>query len=534
MIGMKMSEKTIEQQLAQKIVDYISERRDTKLEAFLKDKPKRNKKGEVTNGAINERARIVLERLAKEKSSDDKLKQLELINKSKKAKEQTSLDFQLRKFEDYKQLFSSETKVGQADLFGESSSDDVIVAEIHELSSELNDFIATNNKVHVPVNWLSEQSLAAKDVSFATHVAKITHPSSRGSSLLDNTTECRRGILSTSCLQKKAIDVAVSNAASNPIGVVLQISAGGFSLLDFLKNGNVLPLEIISKDKEVANDWAENLKKSYSNENVTSHFLNKQVYFPVWNNKYHLLLPLVSSSISHKLYEQILEYNEGRVLVSKAKKAGTYSELLDSSYPRKAILSVTDNPKSHSNVSQLNNKRKGQHLLLSCQPPEWSESDHGIDKKQTIFDRKLQHVLKEEIDDLKVYLSLLRNKHLSSSHPQRNASIKKKTLTIIAAFFDYIESISMTVNQPIDAAAPILPTEQKMLFFTLFEKESNSKSEMSEDWQIKLSKTFAHWLNQQLNKGKRSLGLTPIHEAIWIDWFSVKLREYSITKEATL
>ncbi len=372
----------------------------------------------------------------------------------------------------------------------------------------------------------------------SSHNARLTHSSSRGSSI-DIRFYCynemsKQGYLFTESkmLSLDKIDWSYYDNKYSSISGFYYIQYGGVFLGDLIKNGKDI-FSYFTQDKNLSRFWQKKLRGFILEESKNSYFLNKQVYYPVCSNKYHLLLPLASSSLAQHLYYQFQDYfTDSQKEARTKRKEGRFSELAAISYPNKAMLKVTQS--NHSNASKLNGLRGGRLALLSCEPPQWASNKFILENKQTIFDRQLQHVLKEEVYDLKVYLSLLRNKHLSSSHPQRNASIKKKALTIIAAFFDYIESISMTVNQPIGATEFILPTEQKMLFFTLFEKESNSKPEMIEDWQIKLSKTFAHWLNQQLNKGKRSLGLTPIHEAIWTDWFSVNLREYSITKEATL
>lgn len=66
-------------QLADLILAYIASRRDKKEESFYKDKPKKNKQGQVTNGALNIRLAIIINRLYPEKKEAVKS-----IEKSKK------------------------------------------------------------------------------------------------------------------------------------------------------------------------------------------------------------------------------------------------------------------------------------------------------------------------------------------------------------------------------------------------------------------------------------------------------------------
>ena len=86
-----INEETL-QALVDEIIAYINTRRDNKEEEFLKAKPKKNKQGVVTNGAIIERMLVVVKKISQE---NDAIKDIE---KSKKTKEQASLDFQRMKY----------------------------------------------------------------------------------------------------------------------------------------------------------------------------------------------------------------------------------------------------------------------------------------------------------------------------------------------------------------------------------------------------------------------------------------------------
>lgn len=518
-----MNSESIDEAMAKKIIEYIFGRRDEKLETFLKAPPKKNKRGEVTKGAINERAEKILGAILKEPGREQQKKQFEEIIKSKKGNDQSSLSFQLDKFEKYKNLIAGD------DLFANEK-----LNELSGLDDELNNFIRTNNETHSPVNWLNEWTPKAKDISFATHVAKLTHPSSKGSSIFETSQKQLKGIVSTNCLIDKEIDVAVSNAASNPIGSVLKLSENGISLLELLKNNNYSPLEKISNNPENIKKWVDNLKQAYEEKQIKSYFLNKQVYFLVNDKHYHLLLPLVSSSMAQHLYSAIEVDPKEQNMAWEAYKKGEYSSTIIQRFPNKAVLSITDNLKAHSNVSQLNNSRKGKLTLLNAEPPQWKSTFSNIKTRQNIFDYQLESTIKEEITDLKNYLRLLKNKKLSISHPVRNAAIKTKALAVISSFFDYIEMLIMAESQPNWTLTSNLPLEQQLLFEPSREDDAVKDIKLNKQWQKELSKDFGRWLNKQLNSGKKNrLNLTPIHEAIWTDWFLYKLKEYSDIKEVS-
>ena len=164
---MNIVNEEVAQLLANEITTYIYGRRDKKEEEFLKSKPKKNKKGDITNGAINERLLSIVK--THSKNNDEVSK----IEKSKKTKEQASLDFQRKKYNDLLSLIDEA----------------VIDTKLLDLKSEYQEFSLNNDKEHNVVTWLTQWVVKAKDISFATHVGKLTHSSSKSSSILDATEE---------------------------------------------------------------------------------------------------------------------------------------------------------------------------------------------------------------------------------------------------------------------------------------------------------------------------------------------------------
>ena len=267
---MQVSNESIAQALADAMIAYINARRDNKEEKFLKDKPKKNKQGAVTNGAIIERMLVVVKQLSQEQAA------IKDIEKSKMTKEQSSLDFQKNK---YRSLI---------DIV-----DNVVDQKILDLKEEYQEFVATNSNQHEAVAWVNQWASKAADISFATHVAKLTHSSSKGSSILDATVEKNDSYLTTNRLRNLEIDTASSNAASLPIADILKLTVNGVSVLDCLKKGDNALFEKITDDDDLASKWCNQLKQSYDSAEKKSYFLSKQIYFPTRDGEYHLLMPLL-------------------------------------------------------------------------------------------------------------------------------------------------------------------------------------------------------------------------------------------------
>ena len=158
-----MTNDEIDQALANEISAYVNMRKEDKEEKYLKAKAEKNKQGVVTNGAINERLLLVVKKFSQDK------KLIEAIEKSKKTKEQTSLEFQQKK---YCSLISL-------------MSDDAFNQELFDLKNEYSEFVIAKTNEHETVTWLNQWTNKAVDISFATHVGKLTHSGSKSSSILD-------------------------------------------------------------------------------------------------------------------------------------------------------------------------------------------------------------------------------------------------------------------------------------------------------------------------------------------------------------
>jgi len=498
--------------LAQEIKAYIRGRRDKKVETLLKAKPKKNKQGVITNGGINIRLAEIVEKHLDDKSD------YSAIVKSKKDKNKTALEFQKNK---YKKLLS---------LIPEGKIDTALL----DLKNEWESLSQSCEAEHDPVTWLTEYAVKAKDISFATHVGKLTHSSSKGSSILDTTTEKNDHYLTTNSLNHMVIDTASSNAASLPIAAILQLSVDGTSVLDCLKDNDTSFFKHITNNDEQITVWHEQLKQAYDSSQKKSYFLSKQTYFPINDGQYHLLLPLKSSSLIHALHLEHRKYwdDEERVFARTQKSAQKYSSTETIAYPNKAILHVTGS--NHSNASSLNGQRSGRISLLSSMPPQWQSKGASYIKRISVFDKNLTYELNDEITDLKKYLLLLKKKQLSMSKPEREATVVRKLQWISESFFDYTQRINMREAKEGWTCNSLLPVEQQLLLEPWRDDDIAKNTKMNKEWQEKLSKSYGKWLSKQLTKDKGALIMKPIHTVLWGEYFLNDLREFIAIQEVTL
>ncbi|MFH7587345.1 type I-F CRISPR-associated protein Csy1 [Oceanimonas smirnovii] len=505
---MAMVSSRTSQELAKGIELYLAKRRDTKEENYLKSKPQ-TKKGIVTQG-INARLVNIAKRLC---GNSDAVKTVE---KAKKTKEQTALVFQQQK---YQALLA---------LIGE----EVVDSELHDLKSEYVGFVAVIKEQYAPSVWLDGMTDKAKDISFATHVAKLTHSSSKGSSVLD-ASKCRNNrYLTTNSLIDPSIDTASSNAASLPVADILKVSSDGYSVLDCLKVGSYELFEAFTTDQAQIQRWVSGLKQAYDSDKKQSYFLSKQVYFPIATNQYHLLLPLTSSSLAQVMHLEFRKFfdDEEQVKAREQRKKGKYSSTVLISYPNKAKLNITGS--NHSNASALNGARGGKIILLSAQPPQWTTHNVSFREADKLFNKRLAYQLMPEIQGLRKYFKLLKSKSLSDSKPERRNAIVNKLNDIISELFDFI----LTVNnnkKPGWTLQSKLPIEYQLLFEAWRDDDISKAVKVTKDWQKELCEDFSFWLSKQLNeKGKLELNPRQIEGLKKV--FSLRLRSFVAAQEVAL
>ncbi|MBL4584543.1 MAG: type I-F CRISPR-associated protein Csy1 [Pseudomonadales bacterium] len=502
-----MIDEGVAQRLADEITIYVYGRRDKKEDDFLKSNIKKNKKGEIVNGAMNARLLSIVKMLSENK--EEILK----IEKSKKTKGQSSLDFQKNKYGSLLSLIDKE----------------VVNTDLLDLKSEYHEFSLHNTKEHNVVKWLTQWASKAKDISFATHVGKLTHSSSKGSSILDITEEKNDHYLTTNSLNNMEVDTASSNAASLPIADVLKLTANGISVLDCLKNGEKELFEKLTDDDVLIDEWNCQLKQAYDSTKKQSYFLSKQIYFPVKDNQYHLLLPLTSSSLVHELHLEHKRYwDEEQEVAREQKRNKKHSGTITKTYPQKAYLHVTGS--NHSNASSLNGKRGGRISLLPTMPPQWQSDFQFNINKPSVFDKTLSFELKHEIDDLRKYLVLIKSKSLSISEPKRNAAVMNKLRAVSDNFFNYVEKINSSMTGTNWSRDASLPIEQQLLFEPWRVDETARGIKTDKQWEKTLSQSYGRWLTKLL-KQKNKLPLTVIHEALWADVFALELREFISIQE---
>lgn len=369
----------------------------------------------------------------------------------------------------------------------------------------------------------------------ATHITKLTHSSSKGSSIdIRYFESCEKYSAHYICTSEQPIlDTAYPDNKYSSISQLYNINIDGSYIGDLLRNDGSKYLDVFTKNRELLSLWVSKFSKYIKNKSKNSFFLSKQIYFSTQDRQYHLLMPLTSSSLVHALHLEHKKYwdDEEQESARAQRSNKKYSTTVTCTYPNKAYLHVTGS--NHSNASSLNGKRGGRLSLLPAMPPQWKSRMSSYANKTSIFDKPLAFELKEEINDLRNYLLLIKNKSLSISEPKRNAVVMNKLQDISSQFFNYIETINANEASEGWTVNSKLSLEQQLAFEPWREDEIAKALKINNLWQKTLSQNYGRWLNQQLSQ-KTKLKPTAIHAALWADCFLLELREMVATQEVTL
>lgn len=175
---------------------------------------------------------------------------------------------------------------------------------------------------HEIVSWMNYIAENASKVSLnVSHVAKLTHSSNKAINLIDFIPQQKyHYLLTTQTANVNELDSAYTDASYAPVAEFLSFNVidSGRNLGQFLAE-NEIYLSKISDNSEVRKQWQIQISEAYVAKKLNSHVLAKQVYIPV-ENSYHVISPVKSSALAHKIFEKIAQSRSKDTPVNQARK----------------------------------------------------------------------------------------------------------------------------------------------------------------------------------------------------------------------
>lgn len=370
-------------------------------------------------------------------------------------------------------------------------------------SQQLNDI----NEKYGYANWLDWASGNAKNVSFATHIAKLTHSGISGASNVYFDKVNEGNCLSTASLNNKEIEISQTNNALAPIGKLLQLHDSNGSLSEQLKQGDLTVFEEFTQNDEQLAQWRKGFKAVFAENDLATHYLAKQIYFPI-NNKehcdeknYHLMNPMMSSSLEQIIFEKInfAKYSKEMVEIRKQKREEKFHQGIQLSYPNLAVLKVTAS--NHGNASPLNGKRSGKRYLFPSMPPTWQKIQTPPLKQESLFARELDKRTWKSTKELQKYLIKLQNKKFGNKAIRDQ--VKQHINNVINLLFDYVLEIQSMPSGWSDQAK--LKEAHALWLDSNRDDKDFQEKRKSGQWQEVVCQDFGLWMNSKLSNKKIKL-----------------------------
>lgn len=378
---------------------------------------------------------------------------------------------------------------------------------------------------YLPVNWLADAAVRAKQIQMVTHALKFIHTDARGSSFyfpggpLQAEGMNSGAVLSTASLTNPAIDV-VGNAAALDVAALLQLAHEGTTLIQCIEQGDSSSLQPFAKDEPQLAEWMGAFKQALEGTEPSSHKLAKQLYFPLADGRYHLLAPLYSSSLAHALNSRIAasRYPDEIKLVRKAKKDGRFSAMPLVDYPDTAVR--THGGTKPQNVSQLNSSQGGKSFLLGCAPPSWEPLAKPPLGVNSVFSRNhFGYRVRRDVRSLQQYLLQQMGKDGTKPIRDQRAERVDQVLDQLVQYAAEIQNLTGHAEWSAQPDCKLSRAEQLWLDPKRAERDEAFKAERDkDDWQAVVADKFARWFNSRLSHEKLTMG-----DAEHADWKKLAL-----------
>ncbi|SIP87129.1 CRISPR-associated protein, Csy1 family [Aeromonas sp. RU39B] len=386
------------------------------------------------------------------------------------------------------------------------------------LSSAIDDYISARQEAKpgkwpTKADWLDEATKRAWQITWVTHAPKYTHADSKSSGYLV------AGISSSQYVSTAALAVCtadfIGNSATHDVANFLLLKGDGHRLMDYLLEGNGEPLKVFSRSTEQLHSWIDGLSNSLKSNEVVTHALAKQTYFPA-DSGYHLLSPLFASSLCHALYQRIEQarFGDEAKAARDARRKNEHFEVAIVDFPHLAEQHFGG--ANQQNVSLLNSKRNGRAYLLSCQPPAWQDRLTAPESEEHFW-KRYEHRVAATLRELGRFLKSVQQADNNDAIKQRRAGLVDDLMGALLSYAAELRSLPSGWSR--ETAEPMSEV------FCCWLDPVNDQA-LSDEQANRIGLEFGRWLNKRLQKQLAHIG-----DAEWHVWRRMLARQLRLLKQ---
>ena len=332
-------------------------------------------------------------------------------------------------------------------------------------------------------NWIENASLRAKQLHVVTHVAKLSHPDAKGSAFVASCPKRNDGYLRTGNVNYQT-DV-YGNAAALDVYNFLSLNfRDHLSILEAFERQDSELVEFIRNlglDFETLRENFLKIKNDGASPQTSS--LIKQVYFPIGDNKYHLLSIVSPTGMMAELNQRIRTMRKTvRESPDKLKDPNcqeiTYEQLTN-------LTKIGFGGSKPQNISSINNQEHGVFFLLPSLPPQLPQKFLRLPTvdffKQAISYKNPQFMC--EFEALERWLNSSLNNQMSRQSIRYHIDNLIDRILLIAQRYQ-------TLDEGWTNTKTTLPMYQRIWLDQAFRTQRQNDDE----WRDKLADRMARWI----------------------------------------
>jgi CRISPR-associated protein Csy1 len=368
-------------------------------------------------------------------------------------------------------------------------------------------------------------------------ITKVTHPLKYAHSADLNTGVCEQNIdlpnfVSTASIRDKSYDLAHHNGAIVNLVRLLGVTYHRKMIFDHVLQDDFNFLEGFKLTKQENEEWQQRFKSWVTVKELNTTGRAKQIYFPTdevsGEQKYDLLIPLHSSTLSYEMYKRVYanRFTEVKKEIGTAKNGNLYHALPSAIFPKIAALEYGNG--QPQNISLLNVKMNGIGYLLPASPPEFQIQNTPIMNKKSVFGQGgfSGYFVKQPLSFMSDFLVRFSRLNLSIKDPKKIIWLHNWCDQIVEQFFSYVIS-----QQEFEQGWSMndkckLVDEYQLLLDPFRQDEVFQKQFDNGGWQKKIIDDFAFWLNRELEAKNENFTSNESHLSIWKARLKPKLREH--------
>lgn len=364
-------------------------------------------------------------------------------------------------------------------------------------------------------SWVDEVSQQVHNVTVATHILKFINSSAQGTSLMDAKLGTDARYVDTESLLNSTPDMTCNAKYMYIAGVLDLKDSQGRSLLWYLNHKNYEPLQKLAEriSSTHVNRWIAGFCQLFENSTLKTHTLAKQVYFPIDESDFHLVLPLYSSTLSQAVFEKIQysKYSKEMKVIRDAKKSHLFASGVLINYPNLAL--ITTGGSKPQNISKLNLLRHGQTYLFRSAPPQWVKNKYPKFHDRTFITHyEIYRGTRQSIQTLAKFLIKINSTDISSNIRIRNYITRSinEIIDEIVMIIGYWRELPSGWTDSKDYAQ--LPIEQRRLL----DPKNERFSDYQDDWSVTISRDIALWIKDRINEeAGEAFVLSNIEVSLW-------------------